>query len=193
MTITTQNFIAVNVGSSPNDGTGDDLRTAFQKVNANFGWIGNTGFSAANIAAGTIEVSGTVEASVLNSTGNIITPTATVFGNIISGGAHVETGYRQLKPTGNIAVTANVGTNRLLLHPTGTIISFGANVTLPNTQADGTIFSISSNVTISELSVQPNWNNVVTVSPFGNISPVTAGTVARYMYIAADFRWYRIA
>lgn len=182
MTITTQNFIAVNVGSSPNDGTGDDLRTAFQKVNANFGWIGNTGFSAANIAAGTIEVSGTVEAS-----------TITVSGNMISGGAHVETGYRQLKPTANIAVTANVGTNRMLLHPTGTIISFGANVTLPNTQADGTIFSISSNVTINQLSVQPNWNGVVTVSPFGNLSSVTAGTVARYMYIAADFRWYRIA
>ena len=99
----------------------------------------------------------------------------------------------QLKPTANIAVTASVNTNRLLLHPTGTIISFGANVTLPNTQADGTIFSISSNVTIASLSIQPNWNGVVTVSPFGNISAITAGTNTRYMYIAADFRWYRIA
>ncbi len=183
MAITTKNFLAVGVGASANDGTGDDLRTAFQKVNANFGWIGNTGFIAANIASGTIEASGPIST----------TSTLTVSGNLISNGAHVETGYRQFKPTGNIDVTANIGTNRLLLHPTGTIISFGANVTLPNTQADGTIFSISSNVTISQLSVQPNWNGVVTVSPFGNISNVTAGTVARYMYIAADFRWYRIA
>jgi hypothetical protein len=60
MTITTQNFLAVSVGSSPNDGTGDDLRTAFQKVNANFGWIGNTGFSAANISATSVEISGNV-------------------------------------------------------------------------------------------------------------------------------------
>ena len=49
MTISTQNFLAVAVGSSPNDGTGDDLRTAFQKVNANFGWIGNTGISTSNV------------------------------------------------------------------------------------------------------------------------------------------------
>jgi len=183
MTITTQPFLAVAVGSSANDGTGDDLRTAFQKVNANFGWMGNIGFNAANLSVSTVEVSGSLTVSG---------PT-TISGNLISGGAHVETGYRQLKPTGNVEVTANVGINRLLLHPTGTIISFGANVTLPNTQADGTIFSISSNVTISQLSVQPNWNGVVTVSPFGNISSVTAGTVTRYMYIAADFKWYRIA
>ena len=172
MTISTQPFIAVNVGTTANDGSGDDLRTAFIKVNDNFQYMGNTGFSAGNIAVnGSIEIAGT----------------------LTTNGAHVETGYRQLKPTANVAVTANVGTNRLLLHPTGTIISFGANVTLPNTQVDGTIFSISSNVTISQLAVQPNWNGVVAVSPFGNISSVTTGTVARYMYIAADVRWYRIA
>lgn len=49
MTISTVSFLAVNVGSSPNDGTGDDLRTAFQKIDANFGWISNTGFTANNI------------------------------------------------------------------------------------------------------------------------------------------------
>ena len=27
----------INVGSSPNDGTGDPLRTAYQKCNSNFG------------------------------------------------------------------------------------------------------------------------------------------------------------
>jgi hypothetical protein len=58
MTITTQSFLSVGVGSSANDGTGDDLRTAFQKVNANFGWIGNIGFNAANINAGSIDVAG---------------------------------------------------------------------------------------------------------------------------------------
>ena len=60
MAITTQNFLAVGVGASANDGTGDDLRTAFQKVNANFGWIGNTGFIAANISATSVEISGNV-------------------------------------------------------------------------------------------------------------------------------------
>jgi hypothetical protein len=50
MTISTQTFLAINIGTSPNDGTGDDLRTAFSKVNDNFQWMGNTGFAAGNIA-----------------------------------------------------------------------------------------------------------------------------------------------
>ena len=50
MTISTQTFIAINVGTTANDGTGDDLRTAFIKVNDNFQYMGNTGFNAGNIA-----------------------------------------------------------------------------------------------------------------------------------------------
>lgn len=67
MTITTQSFLSVGVGSSANDGSGDDLRTAFQKVNANFGWIGNTGFTAANI-----DVSYAVETNRATVTGNLV-------------------------------------------------------------------------------------------------------------------------
>ena len=182
MTISTQSFLTINVGTTANDGTGDDLRTAFIKVNDNFQYMGNTGFNAGNIAA-----------TGITATSLSVTGLTTITGNLTTTGAHVETGYRQLKPTGNIAVTANVGTNRLLLHPTGTIVSFGANVTLPNTQVDGTIFSISSNVTIAQLAVTPNWNDVVAISPYGNASGVTAGTVSRYMYIAADYKWYKIA
>jgi hypothetical protein len=129
----------------------------------------------------------------LSVAGNVLATGLTVFGNVAYRGAQVETGYQQYKPTGNVAVTANVNVNRVLLHPTGTIISFGANVTLPNTQVDGTIVSISSNVTIAQLAVTPNWNGVVTVSPFGNAASVTSGTVSRYMYIAADKIWYKIA
>ena len=59
MTITTQSFTAINVGTTANDGTGDDLRTAFIKVNDNFQYMGNTGFNAGNIYAPT----GTVQAA----------------------------------------------------------------------------------------------------------------------------------
>ncbi len=172
MTISTEAFLAINVGASANDGTGDSLRAAFIKINDNFSNISDIGFDAANI-----NVSGSVE----------------IAGNITIGGAKIEPGYQQSKPTANVAVTINSNVNRLLLHPTGTIISFGANVTLPNTQVDGTIVSISSNVTISQLSVQPNWNGVVTISPFGNTASVTTGTNTRYIYIAADYKWYKIA
>jgi hypothetical protein len=128
----------------------------------------------------------------LSVAGNVLATGLTVFGNVSSTAAHVETGYQQYKPTANIAVTANVNVNRVLIHPTGTIVSFGANVTLPNVQVNGTIINISSNVTIAALDVRPNWNGVVAVSPSGNAT-VAAGSNTRYMYIAADFTWYKIA
>lgn len=176
MTISTQQFNTINIGSSPNDGTGDNLRTAFNTVNQNFSNIGTIGFSAGNIvAAGNIVVAGAVQAD-----------------GVINTGQQVETGYTQYKPVANVAVTVQPGTNRVLLHPTGTIISFGANVTLPNTQTNGTIISISSNVTIAQLAVVSGVTGVA-VSPFGNSGPVVAGTVNRFMYIAADKTWYKIA
>ena len=67
MTISTVTFLGVGVGTTANDGTGDDLRTAFQKVNANFGWISNTGFNAGNIS-----VIGEVDAVTANISGNLI-------------------------------------------------------------------------------------------------------------------------
>ena len=125
--------------------------------------------------------------STLSATG-----TTTLNGNLVTGATHVETGYQQVKPTANVAVTVSHLVNRVLIHPTGTIVSFGANVTLPNVQVDGTIVNISSNVTIASLDVRSGYNGVVAVSPFGNAT-VTAGSNTRYMYIAADFTWYKIA
>ncbi len=75
MTITTQSFLSVGVGASANDGTGDDLRTAFQKVNANFGWMGNTGFNAANV----------------NVSYGVETNQATVNGNLVVGNGYTPT------------------------------------------------------------------------------------------------------
>ena len=132
----------------------------------------------------------------INTTGNVLAAgivgsSLTVNGNLSSTATHVETGYQQSKPTANVAITVNANVNRVLIHPTGTITDFGANVTLPNVQVDGTIINISSNVNIVALDVRPNWNGVVAVSPSGNAA-VTAGSNTRYMYIAADYVWYKI-
>ena len=45
----------INVGGYANDGTGDDLRTAFEKVNANFAALGTSGpvQDGVNLGAGT--------------------------------------------------------------------------------------------------------------------------------------------
>lgn len=95
---------------------------------------------------------------------------------------------QQYKPTANIAVTANVGVNTVLLTPTGTLVSFGANVTLPNTQSDGTTIKISSNIAVAQLSVEAPW--LSSVSPYGNVS-LTAGNSVEFVYISADNKWYK--
>ena len=168
MTITTEAFLAVGVGAAANDGTGDSLRAAFVKVNHNFANIENIGFDAANI-----NVTGSVE----------------IAGNIAIGGAQINTGYVQYKPTANIALTANVDVSRVILTPTGTLVSFGANVLLPNITQDGTTITISSNVAVEHLAVYGQW--LSSVSPGANTA-ISAGGSATYFYSSADVKWYKI-
>lgn len=96
---------------------------------------------------------------------------------------------QQYKPTANVAITANVGVDKVMINPTGTIISFGSNVTLPNTRTNGATIQISANVTVSQLAVYPSWNS--SVSPSGNISAITAGQGVEFTYISNDNVWYR--
>jgi len=57
MTISTEQFITINVGTTANDGTGDNLRAAFVKINDNFANISDIGFDAGNInVQGSVEV-----------------------------------------------------------------------------------------------------------------------------------------
>jgi hypothetical protein len=176
--------------------TGNVLSTGLSVFgNARIGSLATPG--AEHTIIGNVSVTG-AGTEYFNIAGNILAVgavfgTATINGNLSTAAAHIETGYQQIKPTANVAVTVNHNVNRVLIHPTGSIVSFGANVTLPNVQVNGTIVNISSNVTIASLDVRSGWNGVVAVSPFGNVTNVTAGTNTRYMYIAADSIWYRIA
>lgn len=70
MTITTEAFLAIGVGSSANDGTGDALRAAFIKVNNNFSNISDVGFDAANVnVTGSITIANVNVPTLANSTG----------------------------------------------------------------------------------------------------------------------------
>ena len=79
--------------------------------------------------------------------------------------------------------------SRIILTPTGTVVSFGANITLPNITTDGTTISISSNVAIAQLAVYGQW--LSSVSPGANLS-VAAGSATTYFYSLADVKWYKI-
>ena len=141
-----------------------------------------------------INTTGNVSAAVLtsgqiNTTGNVLATGLTVFGNVVHAGGRRETGYQFSAPTANVAVTALPTKSRLLLTPTGTIISFGANVTLPGGNVDGTTYSISSNVATT-LAVY--GQDGISVSPGANVQ-LTAGTSVSYLYYATDTKWYKIS
>jgi len=100
MTISTT-YTAVNLGTIANDGTGDDLRTAFSKVNSNFGNIYTDGIEIPALSVtgtatatyfvgdgagitGITSYSNALVASYLTSyTGNIQAGNVTVLGNIV--------------------------------------------------------------------------------------------------------------
>ena len=159
------------------DITANGTSTTFTTVTAgrvNSGFVGNVGtvITGAGISGNTLTISGT----------------STLSGNLVTGGAKADQGVQVYRPTANVAVTANVNVSRVLLAPTGTIISFGANVTLPNITVNGTTVDISSNVATT-LAVQAPW--LSSISPFGNVQ-LTAGSSARYFYDSTDNRWFKV-
>lgn len=103
MTITTQSFVAVNVGTAANDGTGDELRSAFIKLNSNFSNISTSGFNAGNILA-----SGNVQAVYFVGDGSQLTniSAANAYGN--GNVASYLTVYNGLVGATNVYVAGNV-------------------------------------------------------------------------------------
>ena len=164
-------------------------------------YINTTGnVSAAIVNAGALNSTGlinttgnvsaaTLTAGQINTTGNVLATGLSVFGNVVHAGGRRETGYQFSAPTANVAVTTLPTTSRLLLTPTGAVISFGANVTLPGGNGDGTTYSISSNVATT-LAVY--GQNGVSVDPGANVQ-LTAGTSVSYLYYATDTKWYKIS
>lgn len=230
MTITTQPFTSINVGTNPNDGSGDELRVAFQKVNSNYSNISSIGFNAGNVlATGTVQaanvtatyvVANTITTSSGNltidpyNTSDVVFPSGTtlwlndtspttnttsgalisyggvgIAGNLATGAGRVSTGYQFSNPTSNVAVTINAGIERLILAPTAVLSLFGANVTLPNVTADGTLVSISSNVAVAGLQVTTQHS---TLTPAGNVA-LAAGSSATYLYHASETKWYKVS
>jgi hypothetical protein len=74
MTISTEQFLSVNTGTTANDGTGDSLRAAFVKVNENFDNMSTIGFDSGNInVGGDIEATGNISAVYFVGDGRFIT------------------------------------------------------------------------------------------------------------------------
>ena len=135
----------INRGTTPNDGTGDNLRTGALKVNQNFDEI----YTA--IGDGT-NINGTIKIADDSST-------------VVTLSANGET----LKVLGGTGITSTVSGNNLTLAVDNTIITGSSSTTLTNKTINGPDNTIT-NIGNSSLS-----NSTITVSDGSNTSPVALG------------------
>ena len=148
----------VNLGSSANDGTGDPLRTAFDKINDNFDEL----YLTSTITAGNnITISGNTIASD-DTNGNIILdPNGT--GTINLTGITAVTG--SLSATGNITTTGT-------LEPAGDTAA-GDNAAIGYTAAFGLI--LTGQGTTNDVTIVNDADATVLSVPTGTVNVTTAG------------------
>ena len=85
----------INIGSSANDGTGDPLRTAFNKINTNF-----TELYSRGAAGSDLDISGN-EIAAINSNGNIeLVPNGSGSVVVVSDAVVIETSKTPASSTG---------------------------------------------------------------------------------------------
>jgi hypothetical protein len=156
MTITTQSFNPVNIGAAPNDGQGDDLRTAFYKVDSNFSNISTIGFNSGNINA----VGYTIQAGYFIGDGSQLSN--------VGGGGGGPSAYS------NVNVAAYLGSNaNISIINSGSINSYGtiyANAgTFSYSTGTGALVvqggaGISGTLTVGNIVVLGNLNTVNTTA-----------------------------
>ena len=128
----------INVGSAPNDGTGDSLRTAFVTINNNFSYLGNVN---SNLSANSLYVAGDITAIgnlYVGPGANVLTVVNPIFVGTDSGSGYVQTVIKNTQGNGSADITAfsNIGSD------TGGWVSTGIT---GNTFND-TAYTITGNV-----------------------------------------------
>ena len=136
MTISTT-YTAVNVGTVANDGTGDNLRTAFDKVNQNFGNIYTDG-----IELPVLNVTGTANAAYFAGDGSLLTnlPLGTLYGNA-NVATYLPTYSGDLNTLNNVTVLGNIILSKPLANvfvtgPLGFVSNAGSIVTQDTSKAN---------------------------------------------------------
>ena len=123
----------INIGTDPNDGTGDDLRTAFGKVNSNFTEVYTAGPVGSNI-----QISGNVISTTATNANLVLQPNGT--GKIVAKNDILpdETNFRYVGNNNNRWRGIYAGTGGI--NSTGDIVTTG-NVTARNINYTGENFT----------------------------------------------------
>ena len=162
----------INVGTAPNDGLGDPIRTAFQKTNDNFTVLFNIG-GVSGITNGTSNVSIPVANSTINfAVGNVANIFQVLSNGSITTGNHTVSNYLN---AGNVNVTGTIlangtiqslgGVTAVTVTASGNLV--GGNVNITNQVRTSTLL-VTGNVVNSELNVTGNVNNY-NLNATGNI------------------------
>jgi hypothetical protein len=166
-------FSNVNVGTAPNDGTGDSLRTSFIKVNGNFQDILSIWPNVseneifANITSTYVSTFNLVEAETLST--NVL---SSDFGNIEIISSNVSISGVNVSVTGTLTTTANINAPTLngnIFATTGTftgdisVNTVNGNINGTNGTFSGNITGTSSNlISINHVVRSPSGNNLDT-------------------------------
>jgi len=162
MTINTLTpFNYVNIGTVANDGTGDDLRTAFNKINANFGFMSNLGFNAGNINA----LGHTVEAAAFIGDGSQLTNITSSYGNInVATYLPIYSGNIGNVTVGNLTVTGILTSNPIAnifsTYQLGYVTGAGGTVTQLSNKSTAVILNKASGNIIMNNAALTNGANV---------------------------------
>lgn len=97
--------------------------------------------------------------------------------------------YQYAQPTTGTTVTATKTTGTLLLDPAGTLAAL--TVTMPANPIDGQKFSLTSSQTITALTVNTSDSSTISNSPTALTISTTASYGYRFVYRAANTKWYR--
>jgi hypothetical protein len=94
------------------------------------------------------------------------------------------TGYQRvvLSSTGSTTISNSV--SLFVGHATGTIASY--TITMPATPVDGQWLTISTDQTITALTLSPNSGQTVIAAP----TTIVQGSAIRYLWVATDSEWY---
>jgi hypothetical protein len=175
----------IDTGSTANDGTGDPIRTAFQKTNDNFTELYNASAVSVtgNVTGGNVSTSGLVTATGNITGGNLRTSGSVSTGGLTYSGLEViSPNYITVSGTGQTSsLSTTTSQNILLIGSTG----YTHTVNMPTSPVDGQItrFAVSG-------------NTVTLVVGTGTVTPTfagstTAGTAYKYTYRVSNTTWYR--
>jgi hypothetical protein len=160
----------INIGTTPSDGTGDTLRTAFGKVNTNFTELYSltSAINASNITTGTLPIARIADGSLTNA--KLLNSSVTINGTAVSlGGSISIASAANLTGLTDVTITS-AATNDFLVKSAGDWV----NLTPGNARTAlglGTLATQSATITDFALLSNPTFNSRINIAGGG----VTSG------------------